>query len=131
MFDPWILKLAEVMPKELIWVEYYAYDAVFIQLESLMIFKAIIYLNSTDIGNCFVTVLLLILSRIKYYDVNSIKTNWKERDVSSWAYLLQFTSFHISGSTTKTNNINTAIAIVAVFLVSRSDRSHPKLCSSD
>ena len=65
MFDPWILKLAEVMPKELIWVEYYAYDAVFIQLESLMIFKAIIYLNSTDIGNCFVTVLLLILSRIK------------------------------------------------------------------
>ena len=32
-YDPWLLKLAEGLPKEVIPVEYYAYDADVLQLE--------------------------------------------------------------------------------------------------
>ena len=68
-FDPWILKIAVGVPKELIWVEHYALDAAVIQLESLKLVKDFIALNSTDVGNCFVTILSLVLLRMRSFAV--------------------------------------------------------------
>ena len=46
-----LLKLAEDVPKEVIRVEDYAYDADVLQLLYLKVFKSLIDFNLTDVGN--------------------------------------------------------------------------------
>ena len=45
VYDPWILKIAEGVTKELIWVEDYAYNAAVLQLVSLKAAKAFLAFN--------------------------------------------------------------------------------------
>ena len=65
MFNPLILKLAKGMSIEVIWVEDYASYTIVPQFLSLKLVNKLPDFNSTDAGNCSVTVLLLILLRMK------------------------------------------------------------------
>ena len=89
-------------------------------------------MNSIDVGNYFVTILSLVFLRMISFAVNSRKTFWKERAVVIWSSLLWFTYFHDSGNKMMKNKRNMAAETVAVlFIVSISDMSQPRRCTSD
>ena len=61
MFDPWLLKLDESENKDLIWVQYYAYNATVLQSESMKLVKEFLALNLTGVDITFVTVFSCII----------------------------------------------------------------------
>ena len=131
VFDPWLLKEAGVA-KELIRVEDYASDVCVLRLASASTVKKIIDLDSKDTGNVSVTILSLMFMRMRSYAVNSRTATWDERATMSYAALLWFTSFHTSGSTMMANKRNMILETVGVlFLVTRSDVSQPRRCTSE
>ena len=76
VYDPYILNISKGVPKEVIQVEDYAYDAAIIHLESLKVVIYLLALNPTDVGNCIVAIFSFIFLIMQPYDVNSRNTSW-------------------------------------------------------
>ena len=69
-FDPWILNMAGV-EKELIQLEVFASDAVVLRLEYPSTTKKLVSLDTADIGSLTVTVISIVLMRLKSFAINS------------------------------------------------------------
>ena len=81
VFDPFLLVLASassgVPHKDLVRYVNYASDKVALDLYSSKVIKPVINLNSGDVGNSTVVVVLLAMSRMRSFAVNSRTTHWK------------------------------------------------------
>ena len=135
-FDPFLLVLASaasgVPHVDLVRYVDHASDKVALDLYSSKVVKSVIDLNSRDIGNSTVVVVLLTMSRMRSFAVNSRTASWKIRCVFVWTGLLWYTSFHRQTSTFLTNQRNIALESIALlFLILRSDVPNIRRATSE
>ena len=90
-------------------------------------------LDSCGVGDKVALAVILSLTRLQLFGINSIFLNYKERIVYSWATIVWFTSFDKKcGAITITNKRNMVLEIIGMcFLTPRSDVTHPRLLTSE
>jgi hypothetical protein len=106
------------VPSDIIHVLVFASDNVALRLFSWKVIKAVIDVNSSNLGNMPVTGVTLVMARKCLFTMNAVKAKWKTRALLLWESLLWFTSFHTPASTMFTNQRPITVETVEVmFLV--------------
>jgi len=105
VFDPHMLKISGIAAES--WhIDDYASDALPLRLTSASSVEKIIKSDFDDIGNLSVTLLSLVLIRLRSYAVNAWVIDWKQRSIYTWVTFLWLTSFHTPGNTMLANKQN-------------------------
>ena len=131
VFDPWLLRLANIVQQ--LWrIEDYESEAIFLHLASAKSVRQLVQLENPettqvdtvnpavafDTGNLAVTVVSLVFTRLQSYYVNSRNFDWRERAVYCWATFLWFSSFQNADSTIMTNKRSMLLEKISfLFLV--------------
>ena len=136
VIDPFLLVLVSassgVPHKGLVRYVDYASNKVALDLYSSKVIKSVIDLNSGDVGNSTVVIVLLAMSRMRSFAVNSRTAPWKARCIFVWYGLLWYTSFHTQSSTFLVNQKNIALESIALLLlILRSDVPNIRRATSE
>lgn len=134
--DPFLLQEAGVA-KELYRPQDYASDAVVLRLCSHDTLKKLIENDSADTGNVAVTIVSLLMMRMRLFAVNSRTSSWRVRAAMIYMSTVWFTSFQSSGNkdnphTMLPNKRNMLLETISLlFLVTRDDVSQPRRLTSE
>ena len=80
-FDPFFVAKAECVPAELVRYTDFASDLLVLRLFSAKVVKAVLEMETNDVGNKCVSAMALVFARMRLYTVNSRSADWKTRSI--------------------------------------------------